>query len=394
VTYSVKSGSIKPSSTLALSARANGLRAAGRAVLNFTVGEPDFRTPAHIAQAGIQAIIDGKTRYTPSSGTESLRRAICRKLKDDNGLEYRSDQIVVSNGAKHSLYNIFTAVLNEGDEVLIPAPYWLSYPEMVKLAGGTPAFVCAGPENGFKPTVRQLEAACTPRTKAVIINSPNNPTGCVYSRAELEGVAEFALRRGLLVISDEIYEKLIYDADAPHVSIASLGGDIFKQTVVVNGVSKSYAMTGWRIGYTASSGELAEIMGNIQSHCASNPNSIAQEAALAAIAGPQDCVEEMRAGFERRRDCIYGRLSGIKGIKAARPQGAFYVFADVSEICASGGFADAAAFSERLLDDCGVAVVPCADFGMPGFVRFSFSLSLEEITKGMDLLEEFAKKRG
>jgi len=389
LTYSQKSGSIKPSSTLALSARANALKAQGRAILNFTVGEPDFDTPRHIAEAGIKAINEGKTRYTTSSGTPKLREAICRKLLNDNGLAYRPEEIVVSNGAKQSLFNIFTAALNEGDEVLIPSPYWLSYPAMVKIAGGRPVFVQTRADNGFKAAAEQLEAALTPRTRAVVINTPSNPTGSVYSKQELERIAELAVKHDLLVVSDEIYEKLNFDADAPHISIASLGSEVFKQTAVVNGVSKSYAMTGWRIGYAACNAELAGIIDNIQSHCASNPNSIAQEAALAAISGPQACVDAMRAEFRRRRDYIYGRMSGMKGISVTRPRGAFYVFADVSEICARGGFEDAAAFSERLLEECGVAVVPAADFGMPGFVRFSFSLSLEEIRQGMDLLEYF-----
>ncbi|MDD3159177.1 pyridoxal phosphate-dependent aminotransferase, partial [Anaeromusa sp.] len=288
--------SISPSATLAIDSKAKKLKAEGIDVVGFGAGEPDFDTPVHIKQAAIAAIEAGFTKYTPASGTMTLKEAICAKFKKDNGLDYAPANIVISNGAKHSLVNVFQAICNPGDEVIIPAPFWVSYPEMVKLADGVPVIVYTTEEQGFKFTVDQIRQAVTAKTKAIILNSPSNPTGMVYTREELAELADLAVEKGFYVVSDEIYEKLIYDGKT-HVSIASINEKIKAQTIIVNGVSKTYAMTGWRIGYTASTPEIAKIMSNVQSHATSNPNSIAQKAAEAAISGPQDMVATMVAAF-------------------------------------------------------------------------------------------------
>lgn len=391
--YSEKAVKVKESSTLGISAKAKELKAQGMNVIGFAVGEPDFDTPEHIKQAAIKAINDGFTKYTPSSGTVELRKAICKKLKDDNGLDYDASQIIVSNGAKHSLSNVFSAILNDGDEVILPAPFWLSYAEMINMAGGIPKIVYTDITTNYKINKKQLESALTPKTKAVLINSPNNPTGMVYSRDELNAVADFAVKNDLFVISDEVYEKLIYDEQSKHISIASLGEEIYKRTIVVNGFSKTYSMTGWRVGYTASSKELAAIMGNVQSHLASNANSIAQKAAVAAILGDQQCVEKMRVEFKKRRDYIYDRMSKFKGVSILKPEGAFYAFADVSELCTSlpdgRRINDANDLAMALLEQCQVAVVPCADFGFDKHIRLTYAVSMEEIEDGMDRIERF-----
>ena len=391
--YSERASLVKESSTLAIAAKAKAMKAQGISIVGFGVGEPDFPTPAHISEAAIRAIRDGMTKYTESSGILPLRKAICDKLLADNGLAYEPSQIVVSNGAKHSLTNAFTAILNPGDEVIIPAPFWLSYAEMVALAGGVPVIVTAAAANGFKVTAGQLAAARTDKTRAIVLNSPSNPTGMVYTRAELEAIADFAIAHDLYVISDEIYEKLIYDEDCRHVSIASFGKEIYDRTIVVNGFSKTYAMTGWRMGYTASSAKLAKIMGNVQSHGTSNPNSIAQYAALAALTGEQDCVEEMRREYTKRRDYIYERITAIPGLQMLKPSGAFYAFVDVTRLYAKSvngkRFTSAADVAAALLENARIAVVPCADFGAPDCIRLSYAISLEEIKKGMDRLEKF-----
>ena len=390
---SQKAAAVKESSTLAISAKAKAMKAQGINIIGFGVGEPDFPTPAHINQAAIDAIQNGMTKYTASSGILELRKAICDKLARDNGLSYDPAQIVVSNGAKHSLTNIFSAILNPGDEVLIPAPFWLSYSEMVSIAGGTPVIVTTSTETGLKATASMLRAALTPNTKAIVLNSPSNPTGMVYGREELEAIAQFAVENNLYVISDEIYEKLIYDDNRQHISIASLGDDIFRRTIVVNGLSKSHAMTGWRIGYTASTLDLAKVMGNLQSHGTSNPNSIAQYAALAALEGDQTCVEDMRLEFKHRRDYIYDRIANIPGLSILRPEGAFYAFANVSALYgkqANGQTLETAAdVAACLLEQAHIAVVPCADFGCPDHIRLSYAISMDEIKEGIDRLEQF-----
>ncbi len=382
----------KPSSTLAITAKAREMAAAGIDIVGFGAGEPDFDTPDFVKKAAIDAINSGFTKYTPSSGTVELRKAICDKLERDNGLKYSPNQIVVSNGAKHSLSNIFQAILNEGDEVIILAPFWLSYPEMVNVYGGVSVIVHCASENNFVVTKEQLENALTSKTKAIIINSPSNPSGAIYKKEELQVVADFAVKNDLFVISDEIYENLTYD-NQTHVSIASLNDEIFKRTIVVNGFSKSYSMTGWRIGYTASSQEIADVMGNVQSHCASNPNSIAQKAATAAYTEQNSFVKDMCKEFEKRRDFIYEKACNIPLISATKPGGAFYLFIDISNLCGKtiDGVLinDATDITSILLSKYNIAVVPGNDFGYPKHIRLSYAISMENIKKGMESLERF-----
>lgn len=387
---------IKPSSTLAISAKASELKSQGFDIVGFGVGEPDFETPEHIKEAGIKAIKDGFTRYTPASGITELRKAVAKKLKDDNGLDYDFTQIIISNGAKHALINAFMAILNEGDEVIIPAPYWLSYSEIVNIAGGVPVIVKTKKENNYMLTREELDAAYTEKTKALVIVSPSNPTGMVSSIDDLKMIADFAVEKDIIVIADEIYEKLIYDEDKKHISLASLGKEIYDRTIIINGVSKSYAMTGWRIGYTASNPKIAKLIGSLQSHMTSNPNSIAQKATLAAIEGPQNCVKEMCVEFKKRRDYIFEREEKIPFITALKPEGAFYLFIDVSGLYGKKyegvEINSAADMADLLIEKKLVAVVPCADFGMPDHIRLSYATSLEMIKKGMDRIEEFVNE--
>ena len=391
LTLSKKAQAVKPSSTLALTAKAKEMKENGIDVVGFGAGEPDFNTPDNICEAAIKALKDGFTKYTPASGTLELRKAICEKFKYNN-LNYEADQIVVSNGGKHSLTNVFSAILNPGDEVIIPAPYWLSYPEIVKLADGVPVYVRADKSQNYKITAQQLEAACTNKTKALILNSPNNPSGMVYTREELEALAEVVVKKDIYVVSDEMYEHLIY-GDYEHISIASLNDEIFKRTITCNGVSKSYAMTGWRIGYTGSSKEIAKIMGSVQSHETSNPNSIAQKAALEALAGPQDFIETMKKEFEKRRDYMTERIADMKHISAVKPQGAFYVFIDISKTFDKTWngqkINDVDNLAKILIEDYKVAVISCDDFGFNDHIRLSYAISLENIKKGLDRIEEF-----
>jgi aspartate aminotransferase len=378
---------ISPSPTLAVDARAKELAAKGEQIINFGVGEPDFDTPEHIKAAAAEAMARGMTKYTPVPGTVELRKAICEKLRRENGLEYSPEEVVVSCGAKHSLYNALQVLVEEGDEVIVPAPYWVSYVEQVKLAGGRPVVVETEAANDFKLRPEELFAALSPRTRLLILNTPSNPTGSVYTREELAALAAVAVEAGVWVLSDEVYEKLVYDGNT-HVSIAALGAEIKAQTVVVNGVSKAYAMTGWRIGYAAAPAPVARAMADLQSHSTSNPTSIAQAAALAALRGPQEPVAEMIAAFAARRTYILERLAGISGINCRKPAGAFYVFPDVSGYFGRRhgnrtirNATDLAAF---LLDEAKVAVVPGAAFGDDRFIRFSYAASLEKIAAGMD----------
>jgi len=389
---SKKALSITPSPTLAIDAKAKRLKSEGIDVIGFGAGEPDFDTPEHIKEAAIEAIHNGFTKYTPVAGSLDLQQAICRKLLEDNGLAYQPDEIVVSNGAKHSLTNIFAALLNPGDQVIIPAPYWVSYSEMVKLNDGVPVIVQTQQKNNFKLTRQELLGALTEKTKAILINSPNNPTGQVYTREELAAIAAVAVERNLFVISDEIYEKLIY-GDYTHVSIASLNEQIKKLTIVVNGVSKTYSMTGWRIGYSASSREIAQIMSSVQSHATSNPNSIAQKAALAAITGSQHCVAEMKTAFAKRRDYLVQQIASIPGLSCIEPTGAFYVFMDTSSVLGryfqDKQLTDSADFAALLLEHFQVAVVPGSSFAAPTYVRLSYTLSMEQLQKGMSRIAAF-----
>lgn len=387
-----KAKSISPSPTLAIDAKAKQMKSEGVDVIGFGAGEPDFDTPDHIKEAAIEAIRAGFTKYTPVPGSPDLQQAICKKLLEENGLSYQPGDIVVSNGAKHSLTNVFAALLNPGDEVIIPAPYWVSYSEIVKLNDGIPVIVQTQADNHFKITAQELENAITPKTKAILINSPNNPTGQVYTRAELQAVADVAVAHNLYVVSDEIYEKLIY-GDYEHVSIASLGEQIKDLTIVINGVSKTYSMTGWRIGYTASRSDIAKIMSSVQSHATSNPNSIAQKAAVAAIAGSQDCVTEMKKAFTDRRNYMVQKIATIPGLACIEPTGAFYVFMDVSSLFGrrhqDKAINSSDDFAAILLENSQVAVVPGTGFGAPAYVRLSYALSMEQVQTGMERIEAF-----
>ena len=391
---SLKAKQIQPSVTLEIDAKAKKMKAEGIDVVGFGAGEPDFDTPQFIIEAADQAMRAGKTRYTPAAGTLELRKAICEKLKRENGLEYQPSQIVVSNGAKHSLYNTMQAICNPGDEVLLPGPYWVSYYEQIKMAGATPVIVMAREEDGFTLSAEQLEAAITPSTKALVLCSPSNPTGAVYSREQLQAIADMAVKHGIYVISDEIYEHLLYDG-REHVSIASLGDKIKEQTIVINGMSKAYCMTGWRIGFTASSQQVASVMANYQSHATSNPNSIAQAASVAALAGGKEKVKDMVAEFARRREYMTGRINEIQGLSARRPQGAFYLFVNISGVLGKAfngeTIHNALEFSASLLQNSNVAVVPGEAFGDGRYVRLSYATSMENIQKGLDRIEAFVK---
>ncbi|NLJ90344.1 MAG: pyridoxal phosphate-dependent aminotransferase [Clostridiales bacterium] len=389
---SKKAQNVKPSSTLAITAKAKELKGMGIDVVGFGAGEPDFNTPDNINDAAIEAIKSGFTKYTPASGTLDLKKAVCKKFKEFNNVNYNENQIVISNGGKHSLTNIFQAIINPGDEVIIPTPYWLSYPEIVKLAGGTPIFVETTKENDFKITPDQLAAACNDNTKAFILNSPSNPTGVVYDREELEAIAKVIVEKDIYVVSDEMYEYLTYDG-AEHVSIASLNDEIYKRTITCSGVSKSYAMTGWRIGYTGSSVEIAKYMSSIQSHQTSNPNSIAQVAATEAINGPQDAIVTMREEFDKRRKYILDRVNNIPYLEVTKPQGAFYIFVDCSKALERSYKGEkietTSKLAEILINDYNVAVVPCQDFGSPNYIRLSYATSIQDIEKGMDRIQKF-----
>ncbi|MFV0363548.1 MAG: pyridoxal phosphate-dependent aminotransferase [Suipraeoptans sp.] len=394
LSLSKKAAMVKPSSTLAITAKAKKLKASGVDIVGFGAGEPDFDTPENIKQAGIRAINEGFTKYTPASGTDELRDAISKKFKDFNNLDYKRSQIIVSNGGKHSLTNIFEAILCPGDEVIIPAPYWLTYPEIVKLSDGVPVYVYGRKENDLKVTAAQVEEAITDKTKALILNTPSNPTGTIYSREELQAIADVVVKHDIYVVADEMYEYLIY-GDKKHVSIASLGEEIYERTITCSGVSKSYSMTGWRIGYTGSSDEIAKLMGSVQSHQTSNPCSIAQKAALEAITGPQDSVEAMKVEFDKRRQYMYERITNMPYVECLEPEGAFYVFVDFSNVVGKSykgvEIKDAAACADILLESFNVAVVPCADFGFDNHVRLSYAISMKAIEKGLNRIEDFLK---
>ena len=377
---------IAESVTLNITSKAKKMVKEGIDVVNLAAGEPDFDTPSHIKTAAIKAISDGFTKYTPSSGTPELKAAIADKFKKENGLEYSPSQIVVSNGAKHSLYNIFQVLCEEGDEVIIPSPYWLSYPAMVKMAEATPVFLGTEKSDNFKMTEKALASKITGRTKCLVLNSPSNPTGSVYETNELKFIAKLAAKHKFFVVSDEIYEKLLYD-NKKYTSIASLGRDIYDLTITVNGLSKSYSMTGWRIGYAAGPVEVMKAIANLQSHATSNPSSISQKAALAALTGDQSCVEKMRAEFEKRRDFIFSRINKMKNISCMKPQGAFYIFCDIAKLKT-----DSVKLANRLLDEAKVAVIPGEPFGADSFIRMSFATGMDDIKKGMDRIEEWIDK--
>lgn len=381
--------------TLAIDAKAKEMKQKGIDVVGFGAGEPDFDTPEHIRKAAKDALDLGKTRYTPAAGMPELRQAICDKLKRDNGLDYVPQQIVVSNGAKHSLFNSFQALLEEGDEVIVPGPYWVSYPEIVRMAGGVPVIVEGREENNFKPTIDDFRAAVTDKTRAVVINSPNNPNGFVFTREELQAIGDLAIEKDLSIVSDEIYEFLVYDG-AEHISIASLSPEIKERTIVINGMSKAYAMTGWRIGYTASPLNAAKAMTNFQSHSTSCPNSIAQYAALTALSGPDDQLKSMVAEFDRRRRRIVELINEIPGLSCKPPKGAFYVMMNIGGVFGKryngAPIVDSMSFTQLLLDNSHVAVVPGAGFGADAYVRLSYATSMENIEKGLARIKEFVGK--
>lgn len=393
---SEKAKSISPSSTLAINAKFKAMKAEGIDVVGFGAGEPDFDTPQYIKDAAIRAICEGKTKYTPASGIIELKKAVCEKFKNENGLIYTPEQIVISNGAKHSLVNAFQAILNPGDEVIIPAPYWVSYPEMVKLADGVPCVLKTKEEDGFKFTAEEFAAAVTEKTRAVVLNSPSNPTGMVYTRAELEEIAKVAVENNIYVVSDEIYEHLIYDGT--HVSIASLGDEIKALTIIINGVSKTFAMTGWRIGYSASAPEIAGVMSNIQSHATSNPNTIAQWATVAALGGDGTETAKMKRAFCERRDYMVDRINSIAGVSCLKPHGAFYVLMNIAalkgSVLAGRRINTSDDFAEILLEKARVALVPCSGFGADDFVRWSYATGMETIKEGLDRLEKFLAENG
>ena len=393
--YSKKAMNITPSITLAITAKAKELKGAGVDVVSFGAGEPDFNTPKNIMEAAIKSMEEGKTKYTPTSGIIELREAICKKLKEDNNLHYNSNQIIVSTGAKQCLADAFMAILNPGDEVIVPIPYWVSYPELIKLADGIPVFVEGKEENDYKYTLESLNKVVNNNTKAIIINSPNNPTGTVYSIEELKEIAEFAKKHDLIIISDEIYEKLIYDGKK-HVSVASLSEVAYNRTIVINGFSKSYAMTGWRLGYAAGNAEVIKLMTSVQSHVTSNANSIAQYAGVEALNGPKDEIEKMVGKFEERSNLMIDRIKNITGLSVIRPEGAFYVMINLENYLGKSinenVINNSVDFSRELLEHEKVAVIPGSAFGLDKYIRLSYATSEELILKGLDRIESFLNK--
>ncbi len=376
-------GEIKPSITLAISAMAKAMQKDGKDVCSFSAGEPDFDTPEHIKTAAKQALDRGKTKYGAAAGEPRLREAIANKLQQDNQLNYQAKNVLVTNGGKHSLYNLMMAMIDPGDEVIIPAPFWLSYPEMVKLAGGVPVIVHTDSSTGYKITADALNAAITPKTKLFILNSPSNPSGVVYTRAELQALATVIVDRDILVVSDEIYEKIIYDG-VEQVSIGALGAEIFQRTIISNGFAKAYSMTGWRVGYLAAPVELIQAASTLQGHSTSNVCTFAQYGAIAALEGSQDCVETMRQAFAVRRQTILDRLEAIPGLSCAKPDGAFYLFVNITSTKLKS-----LEFCEKLLEQYQVAGIPGEPFGADDHIRLSYATDLVTIEKGMDRLEKF-----
>ena len=382
-----RAASLTPSLTLAIDAKAKQMKADGLDVVGFGAGEPDFPTPAHIVEAAIQALRDGFTKYTPSSGIAELRQAAADKFKRDNGLDYKPSQIIISCGGKHSCCNVILATCNPGDEVIIPAPYWLSYPEMVRLAEATPVIIKTTDQTEFKITAGQLRAAITPRTRLFILNSPSNPTGSLYSREEIRALGDVCLEKGVQIMSDEIYEKLVYDG-AEHVSVASFSPQHQQNTIIVHGLAKAYSMTGWRIGLTAAPAAVAKAIDAIQSHSTSNPTSFAQKGAVAALNGPQDHLPVWLAEFARRRAYAWKRLNSIPGLSCVNAKGAFYLFPNISQT----GL-DSLEFCAQLLETQKVAAVPGTAFGAGDYIRISYATSMENIEKGLDRIEKFVRGR-
>jgi len=378
---------VTPSLTLAIAAKAKAMKAEGIDVCSFSAGEPDFDTPEHIKNAAKQALDQGKTKYGPAAGEPKLREAIARKLKKDNNLDYQAENVIVTNGGKHGLFNLMLALIEPGDEVVIPAPYWLSYPEMVKLAGGVPMIVRTDASTGYKITPEKLRSAVTTSTKLFVLNSPSNPTGVVYTPAEIKALAEVVVEQDILVVSDEIYEKILYDG-AEHLSIGSLGGEIFDRTIISSGFAKAYAMTGWRLGYVAGSTRLIKALSTIQGHSTSNVCTFAQYGAIAALEGSQDCVEQMRQAFAERRQVMMHRLSEIPEITYAKPDGAFYIFVNISKIGLTS-----LEFCDALLESQQVAAIPGVAFGADDHIRLSYATDMASIEKGVSRLDKFVRSR-
>lgn len=390
--FSKKASAVHESSTLAVSALANKLKAEGKDVINFGTGEPDFDTPENIKAAAIAAINAGKTKYTPASGLPALKSAICKRLEADIGVHYEPGEIVIASGAKHSIYVALCSLLDDGDEAIVPAPYWVTYTEAVAMAGGVPVVIRTAKESGFKLTAEALEAAITDKTKVLILNNPSNPTGMCYSEAELRAICDVCVKHDLWIMSDEIYYKLVYDG-RKFTSVAALSDEIKAHTIIVNGVSKSYAMTGWRIGYTACDAKLSKVMSNYLSHSTSAPSTISQWAAIEALEGDQSSVEEMRKVFEQRRTYMANRMNGIPGVSCLMPEGAFYVMMNIDELVGKtlGGkvINDGSDFAMAFLEKENVALVPCGGFGEPNYLRWTYATSMEDIQKGLDRLEKF-----
>ena len=385
---------IAPSVTLEITAKAKAMKDSGIDVISFGAGEPDFNTPEHIQNEGIRSIKEGLTRYTPASGILDLKKAVCEKLEKENGLSYQPKNIIISSGAKHSIHNALMAILNPGDEVIIAVPYWVSYPELVGIADGVPVYIETKEENNFKFSVDDLDNVLTKKTKAIILNSPSNPTGAIYTEEELKDIADWAVKNNVFIISDEIYEKLVYDGEK-HVCISSFNQEIKDLTILINGVSKAYAMTGWRIGYAAAHEDIVKVMSNLQSHATSNPCSISQYASIEAIRGNQDSVEEMKKHFVERRNYMVETINSIKDLSCNKPQGAFYVMVNFTKLLGktiNGKVINSSLdFANLLLDDGNVAVVPGVAFGDDKYVRLSYATSMENIENGLQRIKEIVE---
>lgn len=383
---------LTPSSTLAITAKAKDLKAQGHDVVALGAGEPDFNTPRYIIDAAIQSMEEGLTKYTPSGGLLTLKEAIINKFIQDQGITYSPSEIIVGSGAKHVLYTLFQAILDEGDEVIIPTPFWVSYPEQVKLANGNPVFIEGLESNNFKVTAEQVEAAITEKTKAFIINSPSNPTGAMYSKEELQAIGEVCVKHNILIVSDEIYEKLVYNG-AAHTSIAEISPELKEQTVIINGVSKSHSMTGWRIGYAAGNETIIKAMTNLASHSTSNPTANAQYGTIAAYTKDDGSVESMRVAFEERLNGIYEQLIKIPGITCVKPEGAFYLFPNVTEMVKETGFSNADEWVEALLEEEKVALIPGSGFGAPDNVRLSYATSFDVLEEAIRRIDRFVRSK-
>lgn len=383
---------LTPSTTLAITAKANELKAQGIDVIGLGAGEPDYNTPANILEAAYQSMLEGKTKYTPAGGLPALKEAIINKLQRDQQLNYSLKEVMVGIGAKHVLYTLFQVLLNEGDEVIIPIPYWVSYPEQVKLAQGVPVYIETTASQEYKISPQQLRESITDRTRAIILNTPSNPTGMIYSKKELEALAEICREFDILIVSDEIYEKLIY-GDVKHTSIATLSEDAKNRTILVNGVSKSHSMTGWRIGYAAGEASLIKAMTDLASHSTSNPVTTSQYAAIEAYNGPQNAVEEMRQAFEERLNVIFPKVQEIPGFTVLRPQGAFYLLPDVSEAAEKTGYSSVDDFATALLTEAKVAVIPGSGFGAPSTIRLSYATSLDTLTEAVKRIHQFVTSK-